>query len=276
MSELEEITVEDAEEVTTEESEPVEIENADGDVDPENEEESDESGELVVTLEGVDPEEDDTPVIRKMRQALREKDRELKAVKADREAEKAVEVGEKPKLEDYEFDAEAFETALLDWSERKSQAEAAQEDARKKAADLERNYEVKLQGYHTRKAALNVKDFDEIEDAVRGSLSPVQQSIVVANSPDAAITIYALGKNPKKMDELSKLDPVAFAYNLAKLETQMKVSNKTKPAPEKRTNGGSVPVPSTGDKELERLREEAAKTGDMSKVIAYKRKLKNS
>jgi len=58
------------------------------------------------------------------------------------------------------------------------------------------------------------------------------------------------------------------------LETKLKVtSRKTAPAPEK-TIKGSGALSGSSDSQLERLREEAARTGDMSKVVAYKQKLK--
>jgi hypothetical protein len=50
-------------------------------------------------------------------------------------------------------------------------------------------------------------------------------------------------------------------------------SRKQAPPPEKKINGnGSL---DSSNAQLERLREEAARTGDMTKVIAYKRQLKN-
>ena len=67
-------------------------------------------------------------------------------------------------------------------------------------------------------------------------------------------------------------DPVKFAFAIAKLEAQLKVSTK-KPAvqPEGRIQGNARPS-GTIDSTLERLREEANKTGDYSKVMEYKRK----
>jgi hypothetical protein len=83
--------------------------------------------------------------------------------------------------------------------------------------------------------------------------------------------IYALGKNLKKAKELSEItDPVKFAFAVAKLEKDLKVTNrKAAPPPEKIVSGtgrSSGAVDST----LERLRAEAEKTGNMTKVIQYK------
>jgi hypothetical protein len=84
--------------------------------------------------------------------------------------------------------------------------------------------------------------------------------------------IYALGKNPKKAAELAKLtDPVKFAFAVAKLEKELKVTNRrAAPAPE-RVVQGTGRVSGAVDSTLERLREEAARTGNMTKVLQYKR-----
>ena len=82
------------------------------------------------------------------------------------------------------------------------------------------------------------------------------------------------GKNSQKAEEFSQIkDPVKFALAINNMEKQLTVS-KRKPAtqPEKRVNS-SGPTGGGSDKELNRLRTEAEKTGDYSKVVQYKRSL---
>jgi hypothetical protein len=75
--------------------------------------------------------------------------------------------------------------------------------------------------------------------------------------------------------ELSSIkDPVKFAFAVAKLETQLKVSNRKAAPPPEKVVKGTGRVSGSVDSTLERLREEAAKSGDMSKVIAYKRQMR--
>jgi len=84
--------------------------------------------------------------------------------------------------------------------------------------------------------------------------------------------VYALGKNPTKAAALGAIkDPVEFAFAVARLEAQLKVSEK-KPAtpPETRVTGNGR-VSGAVDATLERLRAEAERTGDYTKVSAYKR-----
>ena len=84
--------------------------------------------------------------------------------------------------------------------------------------------------------------------------------------------VYALGKNPKKLAELASIkDPVRFAVAVAKLETQLKVSTRKPPPPPPKITSGSAPVSGSVDSTLERLRAEAERTGDYTKVIQYKR-----
>ena len=94
-------------------------------------------------------------------------------------------------------------------------------------------------------------------------------------SHDPVLVVYALGKNPKKAAELSEIkDPVKFAFAVAKLETQLKVSSRKAATKPEKTVNGSARVSGSVDSTLERLRAEASRTGDFSKLTAYKRKLK--
>ena len=89
--------------------------------------------------------------------------------------------------------------------------------------------------------------------------------------------IYALGKNPTKAKELSAInDPVKFAFAVAKLETQLKVTNRKAAPPPESTVRGTGRVSGAVDSTLERLRADAEKTGDYSKVMQYKRQKRQS
>jgi hypothetical protein len=84
--------------------------------------------------------------------------------------------------------------------------------------------------------------------------------------------VYAIGKNPKIAKELMSIKrPVEFAVAVVNLEAQLKITNKrSMPEPE-RVVLGSARSSGVVDSALERLREEAARTGNMTKVIQYKR-----
>jgi hypothetical protein len=250
----------------------------------EDEEDEEDPEEVVVSIgEESPPPEEHTQApewvreLRKTNRELQRQNRELQGklqTTAQTEPNPVV-LGKKPSLEDHDYDAEKFEVALSDWYERKRRADDA---AAKQEADVmtqQKAWQSKLEGYGKAKAELRVKDYEDAESVAQELFSITQQGIVLQGADNPALVIYALGKNPKKAKDLSEItDPVKFAFAVAKLEKDLKVTNRRQaPAPERIITGtgrSSGAVDST----LERLREDAARTGNMTKVIAYKRQKK--
>ena len=221
--------------------------------------------------------------VKDLRKANREKDRRIRELEQRLNAsapqqEQAVTVGKKPELDDpgIDYDKELYDKELFAWLERKNKAE--QEQNRKVEAEraAKEAWTARVQTYEKAKAALKVQDFQDAEDALSDALSVVQQGVILSGAEKPELLVYALGKAPAKLKELASItDPVKFAFAVAKLETQLKVQpRKQAPAPERRVTG-SVPVGGP-DKTLERLEAEADKTGDRTKVAAYKRQLRMS
>lgn len=241
--------------------------------------------EDVVTIAGESPapeeEEKQAPEwVRNLRKSYRELQREkreleekLKAVSPATEQGPVV-LGRKPTLEGCEYDSDKFENELADWFERKRQADEAEAKQRAKQQAEQESWQKKLETYTQSKTGLKVSDFQDAEETVLETLSVTQQGIILQGAQNPAVLVYALGKNPNKAKELAGItDPVQFAFAVAKLETQLSVTKKQAPPPEKRINGnGSL---GTSSAQLDRLREEAARTGDFTKVIAFKKQLKN-
>ena len=99
--------------------------------------------------------------------------------------------------------------------------------------------------------------------------------MILQGADNPALVVYALGKNTKRAKEIASIkDPVKFAFAVAKLETTLKVNSRKTPPPPEKTVSGSGNSSGTVDSTLERLRGEASKSGDFSKVIAYKKSLK--
>ena len=71
-------------------------------------------------------------------------------------------------------------------------------------------------------------------------------------------------------------DPVKFSFAVAKLETQLKVAPKAKPPTPEQSPKGSAPKTNAIDSTLERLRDEAQRTGNADRLLAYKRQLKSA
>jgi hypothetical protein len=102
-----------------------------------------------------------------------------------------------------------------------------------------------------------------------------QQGMIIQGADNSAALVYALGKNPGKAKELASIkDPVKFAWEASKLEGSMKTtSRKPRSKPEKTVKGAGSLSGGT-DKKLEELRAGARKSGDYTKLNAYKQQLK--
>jgi hypothetical protein len=211
--------------------------------------------------------------LRKSHRELLRENRELKAKGPVSTAPQKPTLPDRPKLSEFDYDEDKFQAATDDWHKKKSEIDSF--ETNQKAAEQEehkRRDAVRLEFVEQAKA-LKVKDFKEAEEEVTNTLSEVQQALIIQGADQKALLIYALYKNPKRLAELSAIkDPVKFAFAAAKLEKDLKTSNRKseKPAPETPLKNSGAPVTSSS-KTLERLREEAAKTGDMSKVQAFKR-----
>lgn len=273
-----------AEDTTTTEPEVIEVQQPEATpVEPEQQTESLQE-EDVVTIAGESPapeeEEKQAPEwVRNLRKNYRELQREkreleerLKAVSPATE-QSPVTPGKKPTLEDCDYDSDKFENELAGWFERKRQSEETEAKHRAKQQEEQQTWQKKLETYTQSKTGLKVSDFQDAEDTVLETLSVTQQGIILQGAQNPAVMVYALGKNPNKAKELAGItDPVQFAFAVAKLETQLSVQKKQAPPPEKRINGnGSL---GTSNAQLDRLREEAARSGDFTKVIAFKKQLK--
>ena len=235
--------------------------------------------EVVVSIgEEAPPHEQNTPApewvreLRKTNRELQRQNRELQSKLQVQPTEiKPVVIGAKPKLEDHDYDADKYEEALTGWFERKRQADEVNARQQAEVMNQQKAWQAKLDGYGKAKAELRVRDYEDAEAVAQEVFSITQQGVILQGAENPALVVYALGKNPKKAKELAEVsDPVKFAFAVAKLEKELKVTNRrAAPAPERIVSGtgrSSGAVDST----LDRLREEAARTGNMTKVIQYK------
>lgn len=232
-----------------------------------------ESGELEVSIEGESPPpEQDSSVIRELRKAYREAEKERKRLREELEAVKnpKQEVGSKPTLEQFDYDADAFETALISWNERKRQAESEAAKQQESQAAAQRVYAERLHAYEADKRASRIAGIDEAEDAVRSALNDMQQSILVRYSSRPAVLVKAIGANPETAKRIAAItDPIEFAFAVRDLESKVKTTPRKPPAPETRiaSAGQSVPY----EVRLKQLREQADKTGNSTEVVRFMR-----
>lgn len=214
--------------------------------------------------------------LRKQQRELIKENRELKRnLQTGQPAQQKPALPERPKLADFDYDEDKHQAALDGWYAKKLEIDQFEANQRRAAEDAQRQVDEVRKAYQTKASSLKVPDYKAAEEEVIATLSEAQQGLILGGADNPPLLVYALGKNPKRLSELAAIkDPVKFAFAAAKLEKDLKVSNRKneKPAPET-TVKSSGPVVS-GNATLERLRAEAQKTGDMSKVMAYKKQMR--
>ncbi|AIL76282.1 MULTISPECIES: hypothetical protein [Acinetobacter calcoaceticus/baumannii complex] len=222
--------------------------------------------------------------VKELRREKKESDRRIKELEAklnEQNKPETIELGEKPKLEDYGYDEDNPEyiEALENWVDRKFQLK---EQERKKQEEQEKAQKVwqdKLNSYESKKTAIKskVRDFDEAEELARDALSQTQQGILIHAAEKPELLIYHLGKNPQKAKELAAItDPILFAFAAAKIDAQIKMTARKPSTSPERKPSGSAALSGSVDNTLAKLRADAEKTGDYTKVNEYKRKLKQN
>lgn len=214
--------------------------------------------------------------VRELRKANREQARRIKELEAA--AQKPVEaqkikLGEKPTLEACDFDAEEFDKQLATWYETKAKVDKQEADEKMKKDAETRAWKQMIDSFEQKKKALKVKDYADAEATVADLASQTQLGIIVQGAENPALLVYALGKNPKKAKELFAItDYVKFSFAVSKLEATLRSTERkpeTKPEQTRRSTTATV----SSDRTLERLRSEAERTGDYTKVREYKQKL---
>jgi hypothetical protein len=283
MAEVEEIYEEEQDVEEELEIEDAAIDEDEGE--PEDKAESEDSDEIVVSIDGEEPppqEEQAAPEwvreLRREHRELKKRNRELESrVNQSTETNPVVNLGPKPNLEALDYDTEKYEQSLADWYERKKLVDDQQSQVRRAEEEQRQAWNAKLEGYVEAKTKLKVRDYDDAEEVAQQMFNVVQQGVVIQGAENPALVIYALGKNPKKAKELAAIDdPVKFAFAVAKLESNLKIGNRKAATQPERTVSATAPSSGAVDSTLERLREEAARTGNMDKVMAYKRAQKRA
>jgi hypothetical protein len=249
---------------------------------------ADDGDEVVITIGDEAPPAEDEEIarapawVRELRKSDREKTRKLREYEGEIARLKggagaqpaAVTLGPEPSMDDpdIDYDADKFKAKYAAWLNTKAEGDR-QKAEREKAQEADRAaWQGRLETYAKAKTQLKVKDFDDAESTAQDALSVTQQGVILSGAENPALVVYALGKNPKKAKELAAItDPVKFAFAVAKLETQLKVTPRKSAPPPERVIKGSALAAGAVDSTLDRLYAEAAKTGDLTKVNKYKR-----
>lgn len=205
---------------------------------------------------------------------VREENRELKRQLKQRESQQFEQqvLREKPTLDDHDYDSDAFEQDYAQWLTEKQQADAQVHAERQKYQQYHERYKADVDAIKAK-----APDYDEVELSVVDVLSEQKQGLLQMLVDNPAKVVYALGKNsPAQLERLSKLDDIQFAKQIVLMEMQMssktKSRNQNKPKPKTHELEGAA---GGADTRLAKLEAEADRTGDRSKVAAYKKQLKS-
>jgi hypothetical protein len=237
--------------------------------------------ELVVQIGDEAPPEDKDSAhswvreVRKQNRELKKENRELHA-RLSSDAPKAPVLGAKPRLEEFDYDADKFESALESWHEKKRAVDAETQKKADAEAAQQKEWQARLDEYSKAKASIKVPGFEDAEELVQSIFNETQQGILLDVMDNPAMMVAALGKNPDQLQRLAAITkPTKFLRELSRIEdTKLTVTPKKQaPAPE-RIVTGTGRTSGTVDSTLERLRADAEKTGNYTKVIAYKAKKK--
>lgn len=204
---------------------------------------------------------------------VREENRELKRQLKQREAQQMPQqvLREEPTLDDHDYDDEAFKQDYAQWLQEKQQIDAQVQAERQKYQQYHERYKADVDAIKAK-----APDYDEVELTVVDVLSEQKQGLLQMLVDNPAKVVYALGKNsPAQLDRLSKLDDIQFAKQIVLMEMQMssktKSRNQNKPKPKTHELEGAA---GGADTRLAKLEAEADRTGDRSKVAAYKKQMR--
>lgn len=245
------------------------------------EDEQEAEGDVVIAFAD-DEQEEETPLVQNLRDQIRDRDRRLaqsRRAPTVTDDDPEPQVAERPRsVADFDYDEDRFNAAIDEHLAAKEAHGAwkfrqAEREATDRAAQEER-----AKRFEQKKNALGVKDFDTRRDTVTSVLSEHQIAVLLSGVVDPARMIAALG-TPGAASRLSLLageeNLARFAVMLGNMEKEIKVTKRTAAAPETMVRGATASLVSGGvDKHLERLEKEAERSGDRSKVQAYKRQLK--
>lgn len=257
---------------------------------PEQPDESDDDGVDVITLDGepigqAEPEDVESAPIKQIRQEYRELAKKYKALEQQvqspqvQASEPEPKLGPEPKPEDFDYVMDDFKEAVKAWTVQKIKVEnyLAEKEAAQQAAVAE--ITAKVERYNEAKKKVRIPDFDEAEAAFADAIPDEKRGLFLKYSDRPESVVYAIGKSPELRAKFAAIDtPGQLIREIAILETRLavgKAAAKAKiPPPEKPAPSGSAG--GGVDETLAKLRAEADRTGDLTKVLAYKAKLKKA
>lgn len=245
------------------------------DLDDDSNDQVDDAEEDVVTFGADDVRGEDEP------EGIRNLREELKRQKARvRELEGAgvapIEVGARPKLEDFDYDEDAHGEAVEAWIDKKRNADAQVTARDESIRQQQEKFNTQQRAFEDGWTALRVTGKDAARAKVEDTFDPTQQAMLIkaARGNGAGLMLY-LGTSATSLEKLKALvnDPAEFIAEAAVMAKEVKVERR-KPAttPIEPVRGGTGGA-AKGDARRARLERDADTSGDYSALIKYDRDL---
>jgi hypothetical protein len=239
-----------------------------------------EESEPEVSFGDEELEEEDAPDLpKKLRNEIKERDCQLVVMRQQlEEAQKksapvAVEVGPRPRLEDFDYDEDKHNAALDEYEDRKVSA-ALQKQNEVADDGLLEEAQNDVAKFQTGIQSLAFADAKQVTEAVTSALPANLQYVIAATANDPATFTYALGKHPARLQEiLSIKNPTKQIAAIVRMEATLKVGQSRKAPEPDRPSKGNASAAVNPDKHLAKLEAEAARTGDRTALIRYRREI---
>lgn len=229
--------------------------------------------------------DDDTALVKKLRDQIRERDRKLAQYRrsgppsdAANDADPEPVVPDVPDIETFDYDKEAFDAAVRERDAKVSEHAEWKNRQGERERERARVADQQAQQLEQQRKSLGVSDYEERATAVKDRLTDAQIAVLTNGAHNPARLIYALGRSPSKLEQLAEETNLArFAVMLGSLERDIKVTKRNAPAVDSPVRGGtaSSALPGGADKKLAALQRKAEQTNDYTELLAYKRSLRD-
>lgn len=177
--------------------------------------------------------------------------------------------------EDVDYDADKFKVKFKAWHEKQTKVEEKARAVKQEQEKQQEQWNTRLTAVDKAAAAFKFRDQDEANQVFDDTFSVMQRGIILDTPDDpktSAMLRQVLGANPATAKKLAAIQhPGKFIFALKDVIDKMKTAPKKTAPPPERVVRSSVAGAAAIDNQLERLREEARKSGDYSKVADYNR-----
>lgn len=132
----------------------------------------------------------------------------------------------KPTLEQFNFDQDAYNEAVIDWKVQQKLSEHTQ----KSKKDQEQTEAQKQQAEFRQRLQSAAEKYDDFEETITDPSLPMPDHVVQAAmnlGETAGDVLYHLGKNPDKALQIANMNPAAAAVALGRIDAQ--IANQPKP-----------------------------------------------